>query len=86
MYENKYGFSDYKNFRKYCNLSLESNHYKLLSFYHRLNEFRSLVPRTKKTKIRKKNVFKILQNHIIHCLPSIIKNTMMLYIKRRSEW
>ena len=58
MCENKYGFSDYKNFRKYCNLSLESNHYKLLSFYHRLNEFRSLVPRTKKTKIRKKNVYK----------------------------
>ena len=27
-------------------------------FYHRLNEFRNLMPRTEKTKIKKKNVYK----------------------------
>ena len=43
-YDNKYSFSDYKNFRKYSCLSLESKYYKLLSFYHRLNEFKGLNP------------------------------------------
>ena len=55
MYDSKYSFSDCKNVRKYSDLSLESKYY--IIFHHRLNEFRSLVPRTEKTKIRKKNVY-----------------------------
>ena len=39
---NKYSFSDFKNIRKYSDLSLLSKYYKLLLLYHRLNEFRSL--------------------------------------------
>ena len=34
VYDNKYGFSYFKNVKKYSNLSLESKYYKLLSFYH----------------------------------------------------
>ena len=51
--DNKYNFSDYKNVRKYSDLSLESKYYKLLSFYHRLNEFRSLVPHKKEECVQK---------------------------------
>ena len=47
--DNKYNFSDYKNVRKYS----ESKYYKLLSLYHRLNEFRSLVPHKKEECVQK---------------------------------
>ena len=30
----------------------------MLLFYHRSNEFRNLMPRTEKTKIKKKNLYK----------------------------
>ena len=49
MYDSKFSFSDYSNIRKYYDLSFKTKYDKLLSFYHRLNEFRNLVPRTEKT-------------------------------------
>ena len=58
MYDSKYSFSDYKNVRKCSDISLEPKYYKLVSFYYRLNEFRSSAPQAENTKIRKKNVFK----------------------------
>ena len=41
MYDSKYSFNDYSFTTKYR---------KLLSFYHRLNEFTNLVPRKEKAK------------------------------------
>ena len=40
MYGSKYSFGDYKNVRKYSDLSFTTKYHKLLSFYHRFNEFR----------------------------------------------
>ena len=45
-------FNDYSNTRKYCALSFMKKYDKLLSFYHILNEFRNIVPRTKTAKIK----------------------------------
>ena len=44
----KFSLRDYSNIRKYYNLSFTTKYDKLLSFYHRLNEFRNLVPQTEK--------------------------------------
>ena len=52
IYESKVGFSDYKDIIN-C-----------FRFYHRSNEFRNLMPRTEKTKIKKKNMYII--NYIIN--------------------
>ena len=54
MYGSKYSFSYYRNVGKY-NLSFTTKCDKLISFYHQLNEFRNLVPQTKKIKKNKKN-------------------------------
>ena len=35
MHDNKYSFNEYKNVRKYSDLSFTSKYYKLLWFYHR---------------------------------------------------
>ena len=64
MYGSKCSFKGYKNIRKYKDLSFTTKYDKLLSFYHRLNEFRNLIPRTEKTKIKKKNVY---ENFAILC-------------------
>ena len=40
----KFSLRDYSNIRNYYNLSFTTKYDKLLSFYHRLNEFRNLVP------------------------------------------
>ena len=48
--DNKYSFSDYRNIRKYYDLSFITKYNKLSTFYHRLIEFRGIVPRTKETK------------------------------------
>ena len=46
MYDSKYSFTDYSFTTKYD---------KLLSFYHRLNEFRNLVPQKEKTKNKRES-------------------------------
>ena len=50
MYDSKYNFSDSFDIGKYV-LPLTTTYDKLLSFYHRVNEFRNLAPRMKKGKI-----------------------------------
>ena len=67
MYYSKYSFSDYKNVRKYSELSFMAKYDKLLSFYHRLNRFRNLIPRTKKQKLKRRMCMKMLQFYITHC-------------------
>ena len=52
-----YNFREYRNVRKYYDLSLKSTYYKLLSIFHELNEFRNLSPQTEKPKTKKKNVY-----------------------------
>ena len=59
MYDNKYGFGDFSNIKKYYVVSYTSKYNKLLSFYHWLNKFR-------KTKIKKTEYKKILQIYMIH--------------------
>ena len=54
MYDSKYSFSDYSFTTKYR---------KLLSFYHRLNEFTNLVPRKKKQKT-KERVYRVYENAV----------------------
>ena len=57
-----------KNVRKYSGLSFSTKYHKLLSFYHRSNEFRDLIPQTVKTKIKIKWMCqKMVQFYIIHC-------------------
>ena len=58
MYDSKYSFSNYKNVAKYYNLSFTTKYVNLLSFYHRLNEFRNLVSRSEKTKVKKKSMYR----------------------------
>ena len=48
MYDSNYSFSDFCNIKKYYALSFMWKYNKLLSFYHRLNGFRNIVPQTKK--------------------------------------
>ena len=57
MYNKIYSFREYRNVRKYYDLSLKSTYYKLLSLFHELNEFRNLSPQTEKPKTKKKNVY-----------------------------
>ena len=45
------------NSKKYY-LPFRTNYDKLNSFYHQLNDFRNLVPRAERTKIKKKSVLK----------------------------
>ena len=52
-----YNFREYRNVRKYYDLSLKSTYYKLLSIFHELNEFSNLSPQTEKPKTKKKNVY-----------------------------
>ena len=66
MHDNKYSFSNYKNVRKYIDLSFTTKYHKLLLFYHRLNEFRNLIPRTEKTKLNRRMCIKMLKFYIIH--------------------
>ena len=66
MYGSKYSFSDYRNVAKYYNRSFTTKYVNLLSFYHRLNEFRNLVPRPEKTKVKKRVCIEILQPYIEH--------------------
>ena len=67
MYDSKYSFSDYKNVRKYCDLSFMTKYDKLITFYYQLNEVWNLVPQTEKTKMRKRTVYKNADVYIIHC-------------------
>ena len=50
MYGSKYSFGDYKKVRKYSDLSFTTKYDKLLSFYHRLNEFRKFNSSNRKNK------------------------------------
>ena len=56
MYDSKYSFSGYSNIIKYYALSFMTKYGKLLSFPHRLTEFRNLVPQTEKTRNKKESV------------------------------
>ena len=58
VYDSKYSFSDYRNIRKYYDLSFMTRHDKLSSFYHRLIEFRSVVPQIGETKNKKNTLYK----------------------------
>ena len=42
IYDNKYSFSEYGNYKKYSCLPFIKKCDKLFSFYHRLNNFRNL--------------------------------------------
>ena len=53
MYDSKYSSSDYGNVEKYYDLSFTTKYVKLLSLYHRLNEFRNLFPQSERTKMEK---------------------------------
>ena len=44
LYDSKHSFCEYGNDRRFYDISLESKYYKLLSLYHRLYEFRNLIP------------------------------------------
>ena len=59
MYGRKYSFSYFSNIRKYYFLSFTAKYNQLVWFYNWLNQFWNLVTRTeKKTKIKKKNVYR----------------------------
>ena len=60
MPDSKYSFSDYRNVRKYYDHSFMTKHDKLHSFYHPLNQFSNLVPRTEETKNKKRECLKML--------------------------
>ena len=44
IYDNEYCFSEHRNYKKYSGLSFMTKYYKLLSFCHRLNDFRNFAP------------------------------------------
>ena len=67
MYDSKYSFSDLWSIKKCYALSFTSKPNKLLPFYHRLYEFRNLVPQTEKARIKESECIKMLQIYIIHC-------------------
>ena len=50
MHGSNFRFIYYSNVRKYYDFSFMTKYDKLISFYHRLNELRNLVPWTKKPK------------------------------------
>ena len=84
MYDSKYSFSNYKNVAKYYNLSFTTKYVNLLSFYHRLNEFRNLVSLDqKKQKLKKRVCIEILQLYIEHCKPSILMITIILRLIKK---
>ena len=58
IYDSKYSFSEYSNAKRYYSSSFVVKYNRLVSFYHRLNKFRSLVPRTVKTKMKKEIGYK----------------------------
>ena len=62
MYGNKYSFSDYRNLRKYYDLSFTSKYYKLLLSCHPFNKFRNLILRAEKTEIKKRSLYKSASN------------------------
>ena len=39
MYDSKYNFGEYRNVKKYYDLSFKTKYDRLRLFYHRLNEF-----------------------------------------------
>ena len=58
MYDSKYSFSEYRNLKKYSDLSSTTKYNRLLSFYHWLNDFRNFALLTVKTTMKKKRVCK----------------------------
>ena len=62
LYDSKHSFSNCKNVTKYYDLSFITKDEQLPLFYHGLTEFRNLVPRAVKTKIKKKRVYKNVPN------------------------
>ena len=68
----KYRFSDYRMLENIIIFLLRE---KMIycSFYHRLNEFRHLVHRTKRIKIKRKSVYKNTAN-LYNTMPTIYFN------------
>ena len=72
LHDSKYRFSDYRMLENIIIFLLRE---KMIycSFYHRLNEFRHLVPRTKRIKIKRKSVYKNTAN-LYNTMPTIYFN------------
>ena len=71
IYDIKYSFSEYRNFKEYSDLSFTTKHDKLILFYHWLNGFKNFPRQTVQTKIKTKSVYKNVANlrnklHTIH--------------------
>ena len=58
IYDSKYSFSEYSNVKRYYSSSFVAKYNRLVSFYHRLNKFRNLVPLTVKIKMKKEIWYK----------------------------
>ena len=86
MYDSKHSFSDYKNVRKYYNLPFMKKHDELNSFYHRLNEFRNLIPSTEKPKMKKKSVFKNASNLYNALLTIYFNGSNTIMDTKKSRW
>ena len=50
LYDSKGSFSNYRNIRKYYDLSFMKKYDRLSKFYHWLIEFRTIVAQTEETK------------------------------------
>ena len=71
IYDMKYSFSEYRNFKEYSDLSFTTKYDKLILFYHWLNGFKNFAPQTVQTKMKTKSVYKNVANlhnklHTIH--------------------
>ena len=85
MYNSKYSLSEYRNVRKYYDLSLKLK-YKLLSFFDWLNEFRNFMPQTKNTKFTKKNVFNNVAKLCNTLLPIYFKEYNNTINGQKKKW
>ena len=87
MNDSKYSFSDCRNIRNLYDLSCMTKYNKFSMFYYRLIEFRKIVPQTKETNNvkKKKKCIKMLQIYVIHCYPCILKNTVVLKMKKKKR-
>ena len=86
MYHNKYSFSEYRNFKKCSDFSFMTKYDRLLSFYHRLNNFRNLTPRIVKTKLKKKSVFKNAANLYNTLLTIYFKDYNSFIDRKKKKW
>ena len=88
MYGSKYSFNDYENVRKNYNIFFMTKHDKnmLKSFYYRLNEFRNLIPRTEKAKMKEKSLFKNAANLYNRLLTIYFNGYDSIMVIKKSRW